>query len=77
MLNAFLQALHNRRLMRQHGLIHHSDNGLQHVSIKYSEPLTKAGVEPPVGNVGDSYDNALAFCVEKAESNVKPEFKCY
>jgi hypothetical protein len=32
----------------------------QYVSIKYTERLAEAGVEPSVGRVGDSYDNALA-----------------
>src|SRR5487761_2473351 len=32
----------------------------QYVSIKYTERLAEAGVEPSVGSVGDSYDNALA-----------------
>jgi transposase InsO family protein len=32
----------------------------QYVSIKYTERLTEAGVEPSVGSVGDSFDNALA-----------------
>ncbi|MEC5079657.1 integrase core domain-containing protein, partial [Xanthomonas oryzae pv. oryzicola] len=32
----------------------------QYVSIRYSERLAEAGVEPSVGSVGDSYDNALA-----------------
>ena len=40
--------------------MHHSDRGVQYVSIKYTERLAKAGVEPSVGSVGDSYDNALA-----------------
>jgi transposase InsO family protein len=35
----------------------------QYVSIKYSERLADAGVEPSVGSVGDSYDNALAETV--------------
>ena len=42
------------------GVVHHSDRGSQYLSIKYSERLTEAGVEPSVGSVGDSYDNALA-----------------
>jgi putative transposase len=42
------------------GLIHHSDRGSQYVSIKYTERLAEAGIEPSVGSVGDSYDNALA-----------------
>ena len=40
--------------------MHHSDRGVQYVSIKYTERLKDAGVEPSVGSVGDSYDNALA-----------------
>jgi putative transposase len=42
------------------GLIHHSDKGSQYVSIRYSERLSQAGIEPSVGSTGDSYDNALA-----------------
>jgi putative transposase len=34
--------------------------GSQYVSIRYTERLAEAGVEPSVGSVGDSYDNALA-----------------
>jgi len=40
-------------------LIHHSDRGIQYVSIRYTERLAEAGIEPSVGSVGDSYDNAL------------------
>src|SRR5476649_1961982 len=32
----------------------------QYVSIKYTERLAEAGLEPSVGSVGDSYNNALA-----------------
>ena len=42
------------------GLVHHSDRGSQYLSIKYTERLAEAGIEPSVGSVGDSYDNALA-----------------
>ena len=42
------------------GLIHHSDRGSQYLSIRYSERLAAAGIEPSVGSRGDSYDNALA-----------------
>jgi putative transposase len=59
-LDALEQALHERRPVRGGGLVHHSDRGVQYVSIKYTERLAKAGVEPSVGSVGDSYDNALA-----------------
>ncbi len=44
----------------QGGLIHHRDRGVQHVSIRYTERLAEAGIEPSVGSVGDSCDNALA-----------------
>ena len=59
-LDALEQALHDRRPTRSGGLIHHSDRGSQYVSIRYSERLAEAGIEPSVGSVGDSYDNALA-----------------
>ena len=32
----------------------------EYVSIKYTERLAEAGIEPSVGSVGNSYDNALA-----------------
>ncbi len=59
-LDALQQALHDRRPMRGGGLVHHSDCGSQYVSIKHTERLAEAGIEPSVGSVGDSYDNALA-----------------
>ena len=59
-LDALEQALHERRPVHRAGLVHHSDRGSQYVSIKYSERLAQAGIEPSVGSVGDSYDNALA-----------------
>jgi putative transposase len=58
-LDALEQALCDRQPVRG-GLVHHSDRGVQYVSIKYTERLADAGVEPSVGSVGDSYDNALA-----------------
>ena len=59
-LDALDQALHDRRPVHRGGLVHHSDRGSQYVSIRYSERLAEAGIEPSVGSVGDSYDNALA-----------------
>ena len=59
-LDALDQALHERRPPHRAGLVHHSDRGSQYVSIKYTERLAEAGIEPSVGSVGDSYDNALA-----------------
>ena len=35
----------------------------QYVGIRYTERLLEAGIEPSVGSVGDSYDNALAETV--------------
>ena len=58
-LDALEQAIHKRRPNRG-GLVHHSDRGSQYLSIKYTERLAEAGIEPSVGSVGDSYDNALA-----------------
>jgi putative transposase len=60
LLDALEQALYARRPQGSAGLIHHSDRSSQYVSIRYTERLAEAGVEPSVGSVGDSYDNALA-----------------
>jgi putative transposase len=59
-LDALEQALCDRRPVKQAGLVHHSDRGSQYVGIRYTERLAEAGIEPSVGSVGDSYDNALA-----------------
>ena len=61
-LDALEQALHDRRPAKG-GLTHHSDRGSPYVSIRYTERLLEAGIEPSVGSVGDSYDNALAESV--------------
>jgi putative transposase len=58
-LDALEQALYARQPERE-SLIHHSDRGSQYVSIRYTERLAEAGIEPSVGSRGDSYDNALA-----------------
>lgn len=59
-LDALEQALHARQPEDSNGLIHHSDRGSQYLSIRYTEQLAEAGIEPSVGSRGDSYDNALA-----------------
>jgi transposase InsO family protein len=59
-LDALEQALHDRRPVQKSGLVHHSDRDGQYLSIRYTEPLAEAGIEPSVGSVGDSYDKALA-----------------
>lgn len=52
------------RRQREHAdlsqLIHHSDRGVQYLSIRYTERLAEAGAAASVGSKGDSYDNALA-----------------
>jgi len=60
-LDALEQALYFRR--HRGKLIYHSDRGVQYVSISYTERLAEAGIEPSVGSIGDSYDNALAESV--------------
>jgi transposase InsO family protein len=59
-LDALEQALYDRCIAEESELIHHSDRGVQYVSIRYTERLSEAGIEPSVGRVGDSYDNAMA-----------------
>ena len=59
-LDALEQALADRRPLQGCGLVHHSDRGVQYVSLRYTKRLAEAGIEPSVGSVGDSYGNALA-----------------
>ena len=60
MLDALKQTLYARQPERTDALIHPIDRGSQYVSIRYSERLAEAGIEPSVGSEGDSYDKALA-----------------
>ena len=62
-LDALEQALWERDEADRERLIHHSDRGVQYVSIRYTERLAEADIEPSVGSKGDSYDNALAESV--------------
>ena len=57
---ALEQAISEREDDQADRLVHHSDRGVQYLSIRYTERLAEAGIEPSVGSVGDSYDNALA-----------------
>ncbi len=59
-LDAFNQAIYQRCPENGSGLVHHSDRGSQYLSIKYTGRLAEAGIDPSVGSVGDSYDNAMA-----------------
>jgi transposase InsO family protein len=62
-LDALEQALYDRPIAESPRLVHHSDRGVQYLSIRYTERLVDAGMEPSVGSTGDSYDNALAESV--------------
>lgn len=62
-LDALEHALWQRHGHAIEGLVHHTDRGVQYLSIRYSERLAEAGAIPSVGSRGDSYDNALAETV--------------
>jgi transposase InsO family protein len=62
-LDALEQALYDRRTSDSDRLVHHSDRGVQYLSIRYTQRLAEAGIESSVGTTGDSYDNALAETV--------------
>lgn len=62
-LDALEQAICEREEDRDERLVHHSDRGVQYLSIRYTERLAEAGIEPSVGSKGDSYDNAMAETV--------------
>jgi len=62
-LDALEQALYDRTDADQDRLVHHSDQGMQYLSIRYTERLAEAGIEPSVGSRGDAYDNAMAESV--------------
>ena len=77
-LDALEQALYARQPHCTGGLIHHSDRGSQYVSIRYTERLAEAGIEPSMGSKGDSYDNALAETINglyKAELIYRQSWK--
>ena len=62
-LDALEMAIFTRGDRTLAGLVHHSDRGIQYLSIRYTERLADAGVVNSVGTRGDSYDNALAETV--------------
>ena len=62
-LDALEQALYDRQVEHDAGLVHQNDRGVQYLSIRYTERLAEAGIEPSGGTVGDSYDKALAETV--------------
>jgi transposase InsO family protein len=62
-LEALEQAIHARGGTMPAGLVHHSDQGTQYLSMRYTDRLADAGIAPSVGSCGDAYDNALAESV--------------
>ena len=62
-LDALEMAIWSRRSADLGRLVHHSDRGVQYLSIRYSERLAEEGAVTSVGSKGDSYDNALAESV--------------
>jgi putative transposase len=62
-LDALEQSIHARGGARPAGLVHHSDQGTQYLSMRYTDRLADAGIAPSVGSRGDAYDNALAESV--------------
>ena len=59
-LGALDMAVWLRRRDGLDGLIHHTDRGVQYVSVRYTDRLAEIGAVASVGSRGDSYDNALA-----------------
>jgi transposase InsO family protein len=62
-LDALEQAIWQIKTPDNKVFIHHSNRRSQYLSIKYTERLIEVGINPSVGTVGNSYDNALAECV--------------
>jgi transposase InsO family protein len=62
-LDALEQAIYARGGATPAGLVHHSDRGMQYLSMRYTDRLADAGIAPSVGSRGDAYDNALAESV--------------
>ena len=62
-LDALEQAIAERGGAQPTGLVHHSDQGTQYLSMRYTDRLTEAEIAPSVGSRGDAYDNALAESV--------------
>lgn len=71
-LDALEQPLHERRPLQGGGLVHHSDTGSPYRSIRYTERLAESGVEPSIGSVGDSDDNALAEVIHRRGPWLEP-----
>jgi putative transposase len=57
-LDALQMALEHRR--PEPGLIHHSDQGSQYVSLTFGQTARAAGIAQSMGSRGDCFDNAVA-----------------
>ena len=73
-LDALEQALYERSVNDKNGLIHHSDGGVQYLSIRYAERLAAAGIESSVGSVSDSYEREA--CPRGAMRWLRPSTVC-
>ena len=71
-LDTLEQALYARSPKHEEGLIHHSNRGVQYVSIRYAERLAEANIQPSIGSRGDSYDNALAKNERLVQNQTNP-----
>jgi putative transposase len=63
-LDAAEQAIHARRPSADDGLIHHSNRGVQYLTMNYTQRLAEADLVPSVGSVSDSYNNPLAETIK-------------
>ena len=59
-IDALEMAVHNRGAEGLDGLVHHSDRGVQYLSVRYSQRLDENDIVASVGSKGDSFDNAMA-----------------
>jgi transposase InsO family protein len=71
-LDALEQAVHDRRPGKGMGLVHHSDRGSQYLSIRYSERLAEAGIEPSARSAAASMWRAPSRAISVSESSTDP-----
>jgi putative transposase len=62
-LDALEMAIWARQAAGLDELVHHSDRGVQYLSVRYTQRLADEGAVGSVGSKGDSFDNALAEAV--------------
>ena len=69
-LDALEQALYARVVDPHDASVHHGDSGSAYLSIRYTERLAEAGIEPSVGSVGDSCDALFESIIGLYETEV-------